>query len=632
MNKIKLPSEWNPAEKMQFDFNTLNVIKSENNMLVSAGPGAGKTELLAQRASFLLETNNCRTPRKILALSYKVDAAKNLEKRIIERCGEQLSKRFVSKTYDSFAKGILDQFRYILPSFYRVNEGYEIGYERDVEAAFQKVSLPRDFIMSSFYKNTYLTEYKLPLVDTPYGEIAKNVWSVLLNGSKELTPKLTFKMIARLAEYLVRLNIPIQKSMQLTYSHIFLDEFQDTPVHHYDLIHTCFNNTGNIITAVGDKKQRIMLWAGAMPTVFEKFKDDFNAVENTLLINHRSAPNLIKLQKPIIKAMLGQELDVEFNSRWKGHEGESEIWIFDNDNDEADFLYKKVCYLIENGFQFKDICILVRQTPDRYTTNIIRYLKEKGIDIRIEETYQNLFKEEIIMFYIYLITLINNKQSPDEWILVSDTVKKIMGYSNRTSINKIYEIEKKIKDVLVQSEETLLKVTDFEGFKALLENIYNELNLELFCSIYPQYNKLAINQLIANFANLLWKEYEICFDWGLAIERLKGEQSIPIMSIHKCKGLEYKAVIVIGLEDGAFWNINRNFEEELCTFFVATSRAIEKIYFSYTERRNSYKNYKNKVNVLYDLLLESGVTCTHDFSNEYESECKSYFEGFAVKR
>ncbi len=61
---------------------TLELIKSNQNMLVSAGPGAGKTELLAQKAAYLLQTNTCENPQKILALSYKVDAAKNLEKRV----------------------------------------------------------------------------------------------------------------------------------------------------------------------------------------------------------------------------------------------------------------------------------------------------------------------------------------------------------------------------------------------------------------------------------------------------------------------------------------------------------------------------------------------------------------------
>jgi len=56
------------------------------NLVVTAGPGAGKTELLAQRADFLLRTGQCRYPRRILAISFKVDAAKNLKDRVRRRC------------------------------------------------------------------------------------------------------------------------------------------------------------------------------------------------------------------------------------------------------------------------------------------------------------------------------------------------------------------------------------------------------------------------------------------------------------------------------------------------------------------------------------------------------------------
>jgi superfamily I DNA/RNA helicase len=63
------------------------VVRSERNTLVVAGPGAGKTELLAQRACFLLETGKCAHPRRILTISFKRDAAKNLRTGVEKRSG-----------------------------------------------------------------------------------------------------------------------------------------------------------------------------------------------------------------------------------------------------------------------------------------------------------------------------------------------------------------------------------------------------------------------------------------------------------------------------------------------------------------------------------------------------------------
>lgn len=72
-----------------------------------AGPGAGKTEFLAQRAVYLLETGAC-TPYQVLAISFKSDAADNLAARV-RRCPPELAGRFVSHTFDAFTKGLVDR-------------------------------------------------------------------------------------------------------------------------------------------------------------------------------------------------------------------------------------------------------------------------------------------------------------------------------------------------------------------------------------------------------------------------------------------------------------------------------------------------------------------------------------------
>ncbi|WP_028548484.1 UvrD-helicase domain-containing protein [Paenibacillus sp. UNC451MF] len=136
--------EWKPVDQMSFDPTTLNIIKAEVNTMVSAGSGAGKTELLAQKASYLLQTNKVGYPRQILALSYKVDAAKNLSRRVTDRCGDTFSRRFVSKTYDAFAKNILDQFGNLLPDDLRPRYDYAIATDSDVTAAYAGGRISKD--------------------------------------------------------------------------------------------------------------------------------------------------------------------------------------------------------------------------------------------------------------------------------------------------------------------------------------------------------------------------------------------------------------------------------------------------------------------------------------------------------
>ena len=123
--QLVLPDAWFPVGISSLEAIAEHVVRSKQNTLVLAGPGAGKTELLAQRASFLLNTGTCPAPRRMLAISFKRDAAANLDERVRQRCGER-SARFDSHTLDAFAKHLVDRFRLALPPEWRPLEGYEV--------------------------------------------------------------------------------------------------------------------------------------------------------------------------------------------------------------------------------------------------------------------------------------------------------------------------------------------------------------------------------------------------------------------------------------------------------------------------------------------------------------------------
>jgi len=134
MKKIT-PDQWKPADGIQLEKAALESVRSSANDLVIAGPGAGKTELLAQKAGFLFSTGQCADPRKILAISFKKDAAENLKKRIAKRYGKEVSERFMSQTYDAFAKSILDRFRMALPEECIPHANYATNDFAIIEAA-----------------------------------------------------------------------------------------------------------------------------------------------------------------------------------------------------------------------------------------------------------------------------------------------------------------------------------------------------------------------------------------------------------------------------------------------------------------------------------------------------------------
>ena len=136
------PDQWGPSDGLTLEPHALTAVtNTKQNIVVVAGPGAGKTELLAQRADFLLQTGACPYPRRILAISFKVDAAQNLRDRVRLRAGSQLAAHFDSVTFHAFAKRIVDNYRPVLTGRYALVPNYRLDARTQIpheQIPFQK--------------------------------------------------------------------------------------------------------------------------------------------------------------------------------------------------------------------------------------------------------------------------------------------------------------------------------------------------------------------------------------------------------------------------------------------------------------------------------------------------------------
>jgi DNA helicase-2/ATP-dependent DNA helicase PcrA len=165
------PKEWIPADHMDLEDNAKDAITAPGNTLVMAGPGAGKTELLAQKSHYLLHTNVCRFPRKILAISFKRDAAFNLKERVRKRAGDALSRRFDSFTFDAFAKLIVDRFCNALPATYKIQRNYSIFFgDEKIKDTFRGIDLTYYSTHSIKNYDSWLTAPELRLKVTTDGD------------------------------------------------------------------------------------------------------------------------------------------------------------------------------------------------------------------------------------------------------------------------------------------------------------------------------------------------------------------------------------------------------------------------------------------------------------------------------
>lgn len=609
--KIVNKNNWKTVGNITLEKNAFDAIKCEKNTLVIAGPGAGKTELLAQKACYLFETNLCRAPQKILAISFKKDSAENLKERVLKRYGEEIKDRFISLTYDAFFKSIVDHFIYSLPVNCRPNINYVIADYNMINEAFKKaanknINLDRSIIKS---ENKKINSVTLPLDEN---SLEGKVWNYLLKGFDNNEAAITFSMITKLATYIVGTNPMIKRAIQATYSYVFLDEFQDTTELQYLFLKSCFKDSKSIITAVGDYKQRIMVWAGALKTVFNDFRSDFNADDFNLIMNYRSAPRLVSLQKAMYGILNESQSYVGTSDKWNDDDGCVKLLMSKNELQESQDVVESIKENISDGMDLKDICILCKQKIKDYTSQIIVDLQKEGIRARDEGEYQELLSEPIVNLILNFLKLSVNRKSPDEWINLETEYIAIMGETDENQDDLYRDCIDKLDCKLKEINKYLKLPLDINKFNYMIDNIIDFFNIDRIKARYITYKQGDyFNETITKFKDLFWKEYKYAeLNMIKAIEGFRGLYSIPIMTIHKSKGLEYSAVYFIGLEDDAFWNYNNQQEEDRCAFFVAISRAKKFLMFTFCEHRKNTKNpiqKTEKIEEFYDLLSRSKV-------------------------
>ena len=427
----------------------------------------------------------------------------------------------------------------------------------------------------------------------------------MLQGDKSNSPGLSFLMIAKLCLLIIRTNPYIKKIICSTYSHVFLDEFQDTTKLQYCIVKELFVNTNVKITAVGDNKQRIMFWAGASKTIFEDFIKDFSTLKFQLIMNYRSAPRLVDLQKNMYSVLKDDTVEVHCSNKWQPNDGTVQLVISENEKSEANKIAEMICGDIKLGVSPNKIAIICKQKVGEYTVDIIKALSERGIRARIETEYQELLKDELIRIYLDFLILAINKKNPNSF-------KNIVSFYILISPEKFSSREqyvctlKRLDEFINSIRISLLEIDALDKIEDILNHIVNYCGNEKIKSIFPQYNQgTYFDEQTKKFSKLLWEEYEQANkSWEDTISGFVGENSIPILTIHKSKGLEYSNVYFLGLEDSAFWNFKKQPEEDRCAFFVALSRAKNKITFTFSKNRNNSNQKKDDINEFYVLLKE----------------------------
>ncbi len=620
--KVLLSEEWCPSDGIQLDQDSLDVVRSHVSQAVQAGPGAGKTELLAQRAAFLLQTNTCPAPKKILAISFKRDAAKNLKDRVAKRVGPELSGRFDSYTYDAFAKGILDRFREGLPDWIQPSRNYEITFPdwRVWKEFGDRPNLKEPFSRETFHQDTVKNGHaylgKAPsYFPMSRPEPASAVEAMTLGwwtNQLSRTPQtLTFDMVKTLAHTIIHHNSPIKSAFLNSYSHVFMDEFQDTTLSQYALMKEIFGASKSILTAVGDNKQLIMTFAGATTERFRQFSRDFNAQDVALASNFRSNQRIVDIVNSMASTIEPNSISVKCSKATDPIPAVSDGVIqFPSDDDERKGLAEFISHEIENNnLSASDFIVLVRQKADEHENDGLRAaFEQKGLALRNEArtigesgiSLQDLSSEPLAQAVILFIQVATgdrrNRAYPDLIQLMSTS----HGSMNERSAEQ-FGLEQTLRKATKAFNDLDTSSDGSFSWDNLVKLITAQLGEDKLRRLAQEYkNPSRVKKIKNGIAAFLAECSNGAKTWQEIVDRYQGVDQVRLMTVHKSKGLEAHTIVFFSLKDSSFY-YKADVNEEALTFFVAVSRAEQRVFFTRGHGTIS------KVKPLYDLLTRAGV-------------------------
>lgn len=522
------PEDWTPVGELALEPNALAAVReSRANVVVTAGPGAGKTELLAQRADYLFRTGVSPYPKRILAISFKVDAARNLQARVRLRSGPQFAARFDSFTFHAFAKRLIDNYRLALTGQSALNADYRIDQYTRIQ-----------------------------------------------------NEQITFNDLVPLGLEVLENNAHARGALRQTYSHVFMDEFQDATTAQYAFLKEAFAGSDVQLIGVGDTKQRIMGFADALEGVMQTFAEDFSATPLQLYQNFRSKPRLRRMQNRMVLEMDPSAASPEEDIQ--GDEGTIRILHFDTDDDEAAAVTELIGEWREAGVPPREITVVVRQQPHLIAGVLGEHLSARDIPYRNEQQSQDLTAEPVAALIFNFLRVVADDARPEAYTELVRVVTR-GGMEESDGV-----LDSKLRRLLAGARTSVraddFDSSDFTAWKDLVSTFLKFVTRPALNALSPSYQQGSrLNDVIKDAVSAFGRELAIDDNPIAALDRLSEEDAVRILTVHKCKGLEFEKVVVLGVEKQFFWgNNDRDVKSE---FFVAISRAKDELVLTHTDFR-----------------------------------------------
>lgn len=580
--------------------------------LVLAGAGSGKTRVLTERIIKLIDEGV--SPYNILAITFTNKAAKEMRNRVEFKLGSATDSIFIG-TFHSFGLKILRE-NYVEAGYTsnitildgddskslikRILKEEDLDpKEYDVKHIISKISNAKnDGITPSEYNRLFLND-----LDKVIAVVYEKYLKLLKENNSVDFDDLLLKPVE-----LFKKNPLILEKYQNRFQYILVDEYQDTNSIQYELCKLLSSKYKNIFV-VGDANQSIYSWRNADYRNILNFEKDYKDAKVVLLEeNYRSTNNILRAANSVIKNNTeGKKLNLWTSSG----DGEKLDYIRCEDEiKEAHYVTSKIQDLITLGYKYDDFAVLYRTNAQSRV--IEDEFVRSNIPYNIIGSYYFYSRKEIKDLIAYL-NLIYNSSDSVSLERVINTPKRGIGPKSIDNLRQKAELngismfdaidsgkELDFKKIILELKEdsnsmslselienTLVKTglrMEYELDKSL-ENEAKIENLNEFKSVAVAFEESGIYDLPTFLENIL-----LVSDRG---QYKENNEAVNLMTLHSAKGLEFKVVFILGMEEGIFPH-NRSFEsqseleEERRLCYVGITRAKSKLYLLSARNRTLY--------------------------------------------
>lgn len=628
------------------------VANINGSYLILAGAGSGKTRVITYKIAYMMSKGI--KPENILAVTFTNKAAKEMNERVSKLLTQKKSKVLIT-TFHSLGVRILKKD--ITKLGYR--QKFSIYDEYDCKKIIIEV-LNELKLSPEKYDPKWLpykiSEIKMNLSDDEIEDNnIKNIYDKYQKYLKNYNA-LDFDDLIKLPIELFEKCPEVLEKYKKQWKYILIDEYQDTSFMQYKFIKLLAIDHKNI-SIVGDDDQSIYSWRGANPENITMFEKDFYPVKEIRLEqNYRSTENILNAANALIT----------FNSNrksktlWTKNDTGEKIKLYqaNDEEDEAYFVSTMINRLLNHGCKYKDIAILFRMnSQSRPFEEVLRendmpYKMIGGIkffdrqEIRDILSYMRFFAntdDEVSLFRIInnpkrgignstILSILEHSKhtnSPVYATIKDFTRSNTLGNRVTPYLEDFYNLVEEYRELIFKPKniaKTVQKLIDKIDYRGKLITEIKDLKK-------IGYRMSNINQLIQSISryendpdNFEPNIYE--YLQRVSLQNRDDEENddncVSMLSIHSAKGLEFKAVFVVGVEEGLLPH-NKTLEESGCNeeerrlFYVAITRAQERLYLTYPKMRMKFGETMHKSQSEFLAELPDGVLEEIDVENSSDA-------------